>query len=82
MDLIGIIMMENIQREKFIVAVNCASSVKSMDCQQPEICESNQERKSYWMIIRWHNERTVWWKNTESDTLICIAFYFTGNCDN
>lgn len=39
MGLIGINMMDSIQREKYIVVVVCASLAKSMDCQQLKMKE-------------------------------------------
>lgn len=45
MDLIGIIMMVSIQKVKYIVAVDCVSLAKDMDCRQSKICESSPERK-------------------------------------
>lgn len=54
---IGIHMMDSIQREKFIVDVDCVSLVKSMDCQPLEICEKNQENIFCMMIIKRRNKK-------------------------
>lgn len=56
MGLIGINMMDSIQREKYIVVVACASLEKSMDCQQLKIKEKLQEKSYCWMLIIWINE--------------------------
>ena len=50
-------MMDSIQREKFIVDVDCVSLVKSMDCQPLEICEKNQENIFCMMITKRHNKK-------------------------
>ena len=47
MDLIGINMMDSIQKEKYIVAADYVSLAIDMACRQLGICERNQERKAY-----------------------------------
>ena len=45
MELIGISMMDNSQKGKYIVVVDCVNLVKSMDCQLLEICERSRDKE-------------------------------------
>lgn len=47
MVLIGINMMGNIQKEKYIADVVCANLKKSLDCRQSEIGGNDQGKRYY-----------------------------------
>ena len=52
MVLTGILMMGSIQKERYIVGVDCVNLVKSLDCKLLEISEKSREKEYYWTITK------------------------------